>query len=348
MSMIVIMPTIMLLVLPWAATFEQKNIQLSVVDNDHSALSKKLTEKLASSKYFDLEQYTTSFSDAMTLVEQEKSSIILVFPKNFENNIMRERRMDFMLNIDALNGQKAGVGLSYISQIINDYLQGEFAKTMLKPMPQVVLNPQYRYNSTMEYFPFMVPGIFVILLTAMTGMLSSLNIVHEKEIGTIEQINVTPISKVTFVIAKVMPIWVIGIIILTIGMIIARVIYGISPSGNLLFVYFVAIIYIIALSGFGIIISNIASTEQQAMLLVFFCLMLMILLGGLFTPISSMPDWAQAITRFNPFRYMVEVTRLIYLKGSTFVYILPQIFKLSCFAIGLNIVAALTYRKRDK
>ena len=347
-SMIVLMPTIMLLILPWAATFEQRNIQLSIVDNDHSTLSHILTDKLASSKYFDLQQYTSSFSDAIELVEHDRSSIILIFPKNFETNIMRERRIDFMLNIDALNGQKAGVGLSYISLIINDYLQDELAKTMQKPMAQVVIHPQYRYNSSMEYFPFMVPGIFAILLTAITAMLSALNIVHEKEIGTIEQINVTPISKVSFVVAKVMPIWVIGFIILTIGIIIARLIYGITPSGNLLYVYLVAIIYIIALSGFGIIISNIASTEQQAMLLVFFVLMLMILLGGLFTPVSSMPDWAQAITRYNPFRYMVEVIRMIYLKGSVLRDILPQIIKLSCFAIGLNLVAAISYRKSDK
>jgi len=347
MFMIVLMPTIMLLVLPWAATFEQKNIHLSIVDNDRSTLSHTLTEKLSASQYFDLQQYTSSHDDALNALVKDKSSIILVFPKNFERNIFREKRIDLMLNIDALNGQKAGVGLSYISLIINDYLQNSLAQTMQKSMPQIVVRPQYRYNISMQYFPYMVPGIFAILLTAITAMFSSLNIVHEKEIGTIEQINVTPISKVSFIIAKVIPIWAIGFTILTIGIIIARLIYGIVPSGSLLHIYFAAIIYIIAISGLGIIFSNIASTEQQAMLLVFFTLMIMILLGGLFTPISSMPDWAQKITIVNPFRYMVEVIRLVYLKGSGLRDISSQIIKLSCFAIVLNSIAAISYRKRN-
>lgn len=346
--MIVMMPTIMLLVLPWAATFEQKNIRLSIVDNDRSMLSHTLTEKLSSSQYFDLQQYTSSFDEAVNLIEQDKVSIILSFPPDFERNVLREHRIDFMLDIDALDGQKAGVGLSYISMIINDYLQNELAKTMQKPMPQIIIHPQFRYNASMEYFPYMVPGIFAILLTAITAMLSALNIVHEKEIGTIEQINVTPVSKTSFVVAKIIPIWIIGLIILTVGIIIARIIYGITPQGNLLHIYLTAIIYILSISSLGIFISNIASTEQQAMLVVFFTLMLMILLGGLFTPISSMPDWAQIITQYNPFRYMVEVIRLIYLKGSGLRDISPQIFKLACFAITLNSVAAISYRKRNK
>jgi ABC-2 type transport system permease protein len=348
MLMIIIMPTIMLLILPWAATFEQRNIQLSIVDNDRSTLSRTLTEKLSSSKYFDLQQYTSSYDEALGSVEKDESSIILIFPQNFEKNIFREHQINFMLNIDALNGQKAGIGLSYISLIINDYLQNKLAKTMQKPLPKIVVRPQYRYNTSMEYFPFMVPGIFAILLTAITAMFSALNIVHEKEIGTIEQINVTPISKVSFIVAKVIPTWVIGFTILTIGIVIARLIYGISPTGNLLYVYFTSIIYIIAISGLGIIISNIASTEQQAMFMIFFTLMLMILLGGLFTPISSMPEWAQIITQVNPFRYMVEVIRLIYLKGSGLHDILPQILKLGGFAIVLNSIAAISYRKINK
>ncbi|MDR1652914.1 MAG: ABC transporter permease [Prevotellaceae bacterium] len=346
--MIVMMPTIMLLILPWAATFEQKNIRLSVVDNDRSVFSRKLTEKLSASRYFDLQQYTPSCSEALQMVETDQSDIILILPSDFERNIFRERRADFMLDIDAVNGQKAGVGLSYISLIITDYLQSELPKNPQSAVPQIVAKTQYRYNASMEYFPYMVPGIFAILLTAITAMFSALNIVHEKEIGTIEQINVTPISKVSFIVAKVIPFWVIGLIVLTIGIIIGRLIYGIIPLGNLLHVYFAAIIYIIAISGLGIIISNIASTEQQAMLLIFFTLMLMILLGGLFTPISGMPAWAQKITLVNPFRYIVEVIRLVYLKDSNLHDISPQILKLAVFAVVINSAAAISYRKRNK
>lgn len=345
--LIVMMPTIMLLVLPWAATFEQKDIRLCVVDNDRSSTSNKLIEKIVSSPYFNLVVYADSYEQALQSIEKGKSDLILEIPQDFENNIFRERKIDLMLNIDAVNGQKAGVALSYISQSINEYMQ-EIAAAQMKEMPQIFMKPQYRYNATMEYFSYMVPGIFVILVTVMTGLLSAQNIVREKEIGTIEQINVTPISKIMFILGKVIPFWIIGIIILSIGIIIARLIYGIVPQGNLLIVYLIAFIYIIAYTGLGIIISNIASTQQQAMLLTFFFLMLSILLGGLFTPISSMPVWAKLLTVFNPFRYFVEVIRLVYLKGSGFPDVVPQLIKLLAFATAFNSIAILSYRKRNR
>jgi ABC-2 type transport system permease protein len=340
------MPTIMLLVLPWAATFEQKNIRLCVLDNDNSPISNRMIEKLSASAYFDLVKYSSSYDEAFLAIERGEADLILEIPQNFEKNIFREKKIDFMLDIDALNGQKAGVALSYITQNINQYLQ-EFAQKFAQEVPQIEVKPQYRYNARMKYFPFMVPGIFVILLTAMTVMLSALNIVREKEIGTIVQINVSPITKASFIIGKVVVFWVIGLVILSIGIIIARLMYGIVPAGSVLSLYLVAFIYIVAMTGIGFIISNIADTQQQAMMVTFFVLMICILLGGLFTPINSMPAWAKWITVFNPFRYMVEAVRLIYLKGSSLVNILPQIYKLLGFMVVLNFFAIVSYRKRN-
>ena len=344
--MIVMMPTIMLLILPWAATFEQKNIHLCIVDNDRSSVSIKMIDKILASDYFELSLYANSYNEALKSIEKGESDLILEIPRNFENSLLREHRMDYMLNIDAVNGQKAGVALSYITQSMNQYLQ-EITASQMRETPQITLKTQYRYNTSMEYFPYMVPGIFVILVTVMTGVMSAMNIVREKEIGTIEQINVTPINKFSFILGKVIPFWIMGILILSIGILIARLMYDIIPQGNLLNIYLTAFVYIIAYSGIGVIISNIANTQQQSMLIMFFTLMILILLGGLFTPISSMPDWAQTITLFNPFRYFVEVVRLVYLKGSGFADILPHILKLLAFAVVLNTIAIISYRKTN-
>ena len=340
------MPLIMLLVLPWAATFEQHNIRLCVIDNDRSPLSNRLVNELAGSKYFKVAQSVNSYDEALAAIEKGDVDLILEIPHNFNNNIFREKKINFMLDIDAVNGQKASIGLSYITQIVNRFVANIFAQQK-QNIPTIEIKQQYRYNERMEYFPFMVPGIFVILLTTMTTMSTALNIVHEKEDGTIEQINVTPITKATFIIGKIIPFWIIGIVVLTIGILVGLLIYRIVPVGNLLNLYLVAFIYIISISGLGLIISNIAETQQQAMLLIFFTLMVFILLGGLFTPISSMPDWAQRITWFNPFRYLVECVRLIYLKGSGLKDVLPNIVKLICFAIVLNTLAIISYRKRN-
>lgn len=344
--MIVMMPIIMLLLLPWAATFEQKNIRLCVIDNDRSPISEQMVHRVISSSYFNLVSYANSYDQALQSIEKGQSDLILEIPYDFENKILREQQIDIMLNIDAVNGQKAGVALSYMTQSINDYLQ-EIASMQMRQIPRIELKPQYRYNASMEYFPFMVPGIFVILVTVMTGVMAATNIITEKEIGTIEQINVTPISKGVFILGKIIPFWIIGIIILTFGIIIARLMYGIIPQGNLLHLYLMAFIYITAYTGMGIIISNIAATQQQAMLITFFSLMIFILLGGLFTPVNSMPPWAQAITIINPFCYMVDAMRLIYLKGSGLSEMTTHIGMLICFSIILNTIAIISYRKTN-
>lgn len=342
LRMIIAMPVIQLLILPWAATFEQRNISLSVVDNDKSSYSRNLIEKVISSGFFQLTDYSTSYDKAINAIEQNKADLILEIPQNFEKDFINRQPPTLMLSINAVNGQKAGLGLSYVTQIINDY-NSEIQK--LKISGGINIKPYYRYNTTMNYRNFMVPGILVILITLMGGMLSSMNIVREKEIGTMEQINVTPIPKFIFILGKLIPFWVIGLSLLTIGMFIAWLIYGLIPLGQLMNIYIFAFFYLLAFTGFGLMISNFASTQQQAMFMIFFFLIIFILLSGLFTPISSMPHWAQIITIFNPLRYFVEVIRMIYMKGSGFLDIVPNLAKIIGFVITFNVLAILSYRK---
>jgi ABC-2 type transport system permease protein len=175
--------------------------------------------------------------------------------------------------------------------------------------------------------------------------LPALNIVSEKEIGTIEHINVTPVTKFTFILAKLIPFWILGVIVLTLCMTVAALVYGLFPAGNLFTIYGFAIIYILVVSGFGLVISNYSNTMQQAMFVIFFFVMVFILMSGLFTPVASMPQWAQTITIFNPLKYLMEVMRSVYLKGSGFGEMLSQFFALCAFAIVANTWAVASYRK---
>lgn len=345
LRLVFFMPVFQLLVLPWAATFEQKNILLSIIDNDHSTASRELIQKILSSGYFKLADYSTSYSEALKIVEKNEADLILEIPHHFEDTFIKEKSTDVMLSVNAINGQKAGLGSSYLGQILAAYNLELVNQS--QNLGQIFVKPYYIYNTEMNYRNFMVPGILVMLLSIIGGALSSLNIVKEKEAGTIEQINVTPIPKYIFIIGKLIPFWVMGMLILSIGMFIAWLVYGIVPAGHIMIIYIFCFFYLIAFTGFGLMISNFSSTQQQAMFVLFFIIIIFFLLGGLYTPISSMPRWAQIITMFNPVRYFIEVMRLVYMKGSTLADISHQLYIIIIFAVVLNVGAILSYKKTN-
>lgn len=340
LRLIILMPIIQLALLPWAATFEQKNISLSIIDYDKSTCSRNLIEKITSTGYFQLLDYTSSYEKGLEDLSSNEADILLQIPYHFENDLVNNRTTTMMSTVNAVNGQKAGIGFSYLTQIITAY------NLQLSSNQQgIIVKPYYKYNRTMGYHPYMVPGILVILMTTIGGMLSAMNIVKEKEKGTMEQMNVTPVSKTVFILSKLIPFWIIGILLLTLGMIISWLIYDIVPLGNILDIYAYALIYLMAFTGFGLMISNFSSTQQQAMFIIFFFLIVFILLGGLFTPIESMPSWAQMIAAFNPMTYFIDTIRLIYLKGSGIMDLQKQILRMLGFTLVFNILAVLTYRK---
>ena len=207
--------------------------------------------------------------------------------------------------------------------------------------------PYYQFNPHLDYKVFMVPALMVMMLTLLSGFLPALNIVGEKEKGTIEQMNVTPVGKFPFVLSKLVPYWFVGFLVLTYSMLLAWWVYGLIPAGNLLTIYLFASIYILVVSGLGLVISNNSATMQQALFVMFFFLMIFILMSGLFTPVGSMPEWAQYITKLNPLRYFIEVMRMVYLKGSSFSELIPYFRSLCIFAITLNVWAILSYKKSN-
>ena len=347
--MIMVMPVMQLIILPLAANYEVKNVNLAIVDHDHSTYSQKLGNKITASGYFRLTGYTASFNDAMTLIESDRADLVLEIPQGFEKNLIRENEQKIFIAVNAINGVKANLGGAYLVTILRDYnadlrLQLVDAN-MINPLPTIEITSLNRFNTFMNYKVYMVPGILAILVTMIGGFLTALNIVKEKEVGTIEQINVTPIKKHHFILGKLIPFWVLGNIVFTLGLGVSWVIYGILPVGNLVVLYLFVSVYLLAVLGFGLLVSTFCDTQQQAMFIMFFFMMIFILLGGLFTSIDSMPDWAKAVTYANPVRYLIEVMRMVILKGSELRNVVFHLVVVALFAVVLNTLAVLNYRK---
>lgn len=347
--LIMAMPVIQLLILPLAANYEVKNINIVVIDHDHSSYAQKLVSKITASGYFKLTGYKFSFKEAFQMIESDQADLILEIPHGFERNLVRENEQKLFIAVNAINGTKANLGGAYLGNIIRDYNAG-IRLQLLSPgkfneQPVIEVLPSNWFNPLMNYRLFMVPGILAILITMIGGFLAALNIVKEKEAGTMEQINVTPIKKHHFILGKLIPFWVLGNVVFTLGLLVAWAIYGIVPIGSLLLLYSFISVYLLAIMGFGLLVSTICETQQQAMFIMFFFMMIFILMGGLFTSIDSMPGWAKAATKFNPVSYLIEVMRMIILKGSTTKDILMQSGVIALFAIVLNTLAVMNYRK---
>lgn len=339
-----LVPVLQLIILPFAANFEMENINLSVVDNDKSTTSVQMINKVLSSGYFTLVDESDTYSEAIRSVEDNEADIILEIPHGFEKKLGKENSSQVLISANAVNGTKGAIGSAYLGSIIQDYnIDKGFAGEKVGHS----IRSSNLYNPHLSYKNYMVPGIMAFLLTIIGGFISALNIVREKERGTIEQINVSPVSKPVFILSKLIPFWVIGFILLTVAMIIAVLVYGLVPEGSILTIYAFAIVYMTAFTGYGLAISSFSSTQYQAMFTAFFFMIIFVLLSGLFTPVSSMPEWAQTITLFNPVRYFIDALRMIYLKGSTFADVSWHFIVICMFAVGFNALAIISYRKRS-
>lgn len=342
--LIIAMPVMMMLLLPLAANLEVKNIRLAVVDNDRTPASLQLVEKIISSGYFKLYDYEQIYPQTQNGIDECEVDIVLDIPMDFEKQMLNSRPPSVSISANAVNATKAGMGSSYLMSIITEYVA---SKAPQISVPTINISSTNRFNPLLNYKFFMVPALMVMLLTIMCGFLPALNIVGEKESGTIEQMNVTPVGKFQFILAKIIPYWIIGFVVLTICFLIAFGLYGLIAVGSYLTIYVAAMVFILSVSGFGLIISNYSSTLQQAMFVIFFFILIMILLSGLFTPVESMPQWAQNITIFNPLKYFIRIMRGVYLKGSTLFDMRYNLLVMGCFAAIFNGWAIISYHKKN-
>ena len=349
LGIIFFLPLIQVLILSFAASDEIRNISLAVVDQDRSVVSRQLSQKLVASGYFQL--YANDFSTRQALLQMDHDQVdmILEIPPHFERDLVSHNQATLQLTANAINNMKASLGVAYAQSIIRDFnrqVRISFGQSAAAPGQQVLdIRPIPRFNPHLQYPFFMVPGILVILVTMVGTFLSGMNIVREKELGTIEQLNVTPLGKMPFILGKLLPFWIIGIFELALGLTVGALVFHIPIHGNIWEVFAFAAVYLPLVLGMGLLISTLADTQQQAMFLAWFFLVIFTLMSGLFTAVENMPDWAQKINILNPMAYFIEVIRLVILKGSRFRDIWKIWVTVALYGIAINGIAIWNYRK---
>lgn len=325
-KIIFIFPIMVMCVMPWVMNQEVKNIRVDVVDIDHTSHSQQLVHQIEASNYFIFNGQKATYQEAMKDIETSKADIILEI-----------RDGKYLIAANAVNGTKGSIGSAYLSQIVSGNLS---------PLTSH-LSPLVLYNKLQSYKVFMIPALMGILMMMLCGFLPALNIVGEKEKGTIEQINVTPVSKWSFILAKLIPYWIIGLVVLTLCLVLSWLVYGITCQGPLWLVYLLAILLALFFSSFGLIVSNYSDTMQQAMLVMWFFVVCLMLLSGLFTPVRSMPDWAYLTTYINPMHYFADAIRTVFVRGGGLKAIAHQVLALFCIAFAMAVWAVQSYKKNS-
>lgn len=330
--LIVMFPIMIMCVMPWVMNMEVKNIVVDVVDNDHSTLSQQLVHKVEASNYFIFNGQKGSYAEALEEIEHTQADVVLVIPPDYEKDMINGQMPQVLIAANAVNGTKGSMGSAYLSQIVNQ-MEGASVLSL--------------YNKNQNYKVFMIPALMAILMMMLCGFLPALNIVGEKEAGTIEQMNVTPVKKWEFILAKLIPYWLIALFVMSVCFVLAWLIYGITCQGNLLLVYLIAMLLALFWSSFGLIVSNYSDTMQQAIFVMWFFVVCMMLLSGLFTPTRSMPSWAYLTTYINPMHYFVDAIRTVFIRGGDFHSIYHQILALLAIGFFMAAWAVRSYRKNS-
>ena len=325
--LIILFPIMIMCVMPWVMNMEVKNIVVDVVDIDRTVESQRLVQQIAASNYFIFNGQKATYAEAMKDIEKGKADIILEI-----------RDGQYLIAANAVNGTKGSMGSAYLGQIIRGFgstdIRGDGATLNL-------------YNKHQNYKLYMIPALLAIVMMLMTGFLPTLNIVGEKESGTIEQINVTPVSKWAFILSKLIPYWLIALFVVTVCLLLAWLIYGLAPAGPLWLVYVLAMLLALFFSSFGLIISNYSDTMQQAMFVMWFFIVCIMLLSGLFTPTRSMPDWAYLTTYVNPMHYFIDAIRTVFIRGGGFRDVDHQVLALLAIGLFMATWAVRSYKKNN-
>jgi ABC-2 type transport system permease protein len=349
LPVIIVVPLVQMILLTYAASLEMKGIKMAVVDEDHSSLSRLLVSRFSGSPFFQIVLQPESYEEARVLLVEDRVDVILHFGQHFEKRFHNERGTDLQLVVNAINATEAGLVNAYCTRIINGYNQ-EIRTQLMGPEGQagvvsLEMIPSFWYNPLLDYKIYMFSGILVIIVTLIGMLLTALNLVREKEMGTTEQINVTPIRKYQFIIAKLLPFWLIALLELAFGLVVGRLLYDLPIRGSLGLLFLVASVYLMVVLGFGLFLSTISNTQQQLMFVAFFFMITFILMSGVFTPAESMPVWAQKINLINPVAYFMKVIRMVLLKGSGFRDIHREFFSMLTYAIVILSLAVTNYRK---
>ena len=339
--LIVIFPIMMICVMPWVMNQEVKNIRVDVVDNDRSTLSRQLVHSIEASNYFIFNGQKPTYRAALKDIEAMDADVVLVIPLHYSRDLTQGRRPQVLIAANAVNGTKGSMGSAYLSQIVTAHVEPSVAAMQAK------LSTLFLYNKHLNYKVFMTPALFAMVMMLMCGFLPTLNIVGEKEAGTIESINVTPVPKWAFILAKLIPYWLIALFVIVVNILLSWLIYGITCAGPLWLVFVLAMLLALFWNSFGLIISNYSDTMQQAVFVMWFFVVCMLLLSGLFTPVRSMPHLAYLTTYVNPMHYFVDGIRTVFVRGGDFHSIAHQLLALLVIASLMAVWAIKSYRKNQ-
>ena len=325
-KLIIMFPIVIMCVMPWVMQMEVKNIVVDVVDIDHTVESQRLVQQIAASNYFIFGGQKATYAEAMKDIEKGRADVI------FE---IRDGK--YLIAANAVNGTKGSMGSAYLSQIVTSNVKNQKSN----------ITPLTLYNKGQNYKLYMIPALFAIVMMLMTGFLPTLNIVGEKEAGTIEQMNVTPVSKWSFILAKLIPYWLIALFVITVCLVLAWLVYGITPAGPVWLIYVLAMLLALFFSSFGLIVSNYSDTMQQAMFVMWFFVVSIMLLSGLFTPTRSMPQWAYLTTYVNPMHYFIDAIRTVFIRGGGLHETAHQILALAGIGTLMGCWAVQSYKKNS-
>ena len=325
-KLIIMFPIVIMCVMPWVMQMEVKNIVADVVDIDHTVESQRLVQQIAASNYFIFGGQKATYAEAMKDIEKGRADVILEI-----------RDGKYLIAANAVNGTKGSMGSAYLSQIVTSNVKHQTSN----------ITPLTLYNKGQNYKLYMIPALFAIVMMLMTGFLPTLNIVGEKEAGTIEQMNVTPVSKWSFILAKLIPYWLIALFVITVCLVLAWLVYGITPTGPVWLIYVLAMLLALFFSSFGLIVSNYSDTMQQAMFVMWFFVVSIMLLSGLFTPTRSMPQWAYLTTYVNPMHYFIDAIRTVFIRGGGLHETAHQILALAGIGTLMGCWAVQSYKKNN-
>ena len=337
--LIIVFPIMVMCVMPWVMSMEVKNIVVDVVDNDRSTQSQRLVHDIEHNNYFIFHGLKPTYADALKDIEHTDADVVVVIPKDYSKDLANGRQPQVLIAANAVNGTKGSMGAAYLSQMVTANASPDAMAIQGK------ISTLFLYNQHLNYKFFMIPALFAIVMMLMTGFLPALNIVGEKEAGTIEQINVTPVSKWSFILAKLIPYWLIALFVISVCLLLAWLVYGITPAGSIGLIYLLAMLLAMFFSSFGLIVSNYSDTMQQAIFVMWFFVVILLLLSGLFTPTRSMPAWSYLTTYINPVSYFIDAIRTVFIRGGDFHSIRHQVFALFCIGLFMGGWAVQSYKK---
>ena len=352
-ALMLIAPVIQLTFLGFAANLDIKLVRTIVFDQDRSATSRDFIERFTSSGYFQIEKYVTSYDKIVEVIDKGDAILAIVIPNDFEKNIYNRRTASVQALFNGSDGNTAGIVAGYSQKIVSDYSQNivlNFLNRSGQKLSSVsVISPEIRiwYNPELKTRNFMVPGIVGLLLSIITLILTSLAVVKEKEIGTMEQLIVTPLKPYQIIIGKLVPFVVLSFAAVIIILAAMYFIFGIPVKGELWFLFFSSFLYILSTLGLGLFVSTISKTQQQAMMISIFAVMMpMIFLSGFAFPIENMPKQIQYISYIVPLRYFNDIIRGVILKGLGFADLWLNALLLFVMGVTILFFSSLRFKSR--